>query len=103
MRKELSILVARREDRESDRERIRHQRKELEELRITNENLKSNEEEMRRQLCLLKVEKEKMLREIKELNDKQAVEMYVSSENTQMQNLRAELRRAQEDATNRQA
>ena len=62
------MLMARKEVRTLDREMVRSQRKELEELRCTVEIQNKNEEELRRQVGSLKVDKEKLLIEISGLN-----------------------------------
>lgn len=95
--RELSFALNKKEVKTYDKELFRSQRKELEELRCTIDMQGQNEATLRKQLTDLKLEKERLLLQIGQLNEKKALEMHLSSENTEIKALQQERRRLEED------
>jgi A-kinase anchor protein 9 len=95
--KELNLALNRKEVRSYDKETFKVQRKELEELRCTLELQSQNEAELRKQVMGLKVEKEKLLIQMAQLNEKKALEMHLSSENTEIRAMKQEKKKMEED------
>ena len=71
--KELSLQLNKKEVRSYDKEVFKSQRKELEELRYTIDLNSKNELDLRKQLTNMKLEREKLLQQICELNEKKAL------------------------------
>lgn len=99
--KELNLALNRKEVRSYEKETFKVQRKEVEELRCTLELQSQNEAELRKQVMGLKVEKEKLLVQMAQLNEKKALEMHLSSENTEIRAMRQERKKMEEDLQRR--
>ena len=95
--KELNLMLNKKEIKSYDKEVFRNQRKELEQLRFTIDLHSKNEQDLRKQLMQAKIEKEKLLNQICQMNEKKALELHLSSEKAQIRALKDERKRMEDD------